>query len=425
MLDIKFIRENAELVREAAKKKRLEFDLDKLLALDGRRFELLKTVETERARQNEMGEKIAAASAEEKSKLIAEMTLVKGEFKKHEEALAAVMKEWRQLMLAVPNIPDISVPDGQDESGNVELAVWGKKPKFDFEPKDHLALMTALGMVDFERGVKVHGFRGYFLIGRGTELAWALLNYTREFFARKNFVAVVAPAIVKKEYFYGTGHLPREAEDLFKTQDDNYLSGTAEVPMMAYHADEILSAAELPKRYLAFSPCFRREAGSHGKDTKGLIRVHEFFKFEQLVLCRADHAESVIWHEEINRNYEEFLESLALPYRRVVICGGDLSLSKVKQYDTEIWFPSLGAYREGSSASYYHDFQTRRFNIRYRDDKGKLRFVHSLNSTASAIPRLLAAVVENCQQADGSLAVPEVLQPYLGGQAKIGYARPS
>jgi len=425
MLDIKFIRENAELVREAAKKKRVEFDLDKLLAADGRRLQLLKTVETERARQNEMGEKIVSAPAEEKSKLIAEMALVKGEFKKNEEAMAAVMKEWRQLMLGVPNIPDISVPDGQDESGNAELAVWGKKPKFDFEPKDHLALMTALGMVDFERGVKVHGFRGYFLIGRGTELAWALFNYTREFFARKNFVAVVAPAIVKKEYFYGTGHLPREAEDLFKTQDDDYLSGTAEVPMMAYHADEILSAAELPKRYLAFSPCFRREAGSHGKDTKGLIRVHEFFKFEQLVLCRADHAESVIWHEEINRNYEEFLESLGLPYRRVVICGGDLSLSKVKQYDTEIWFPSLGAYREGSSASYYHDFQTRRFNIRYRDGEGKLRFVHSLNSTASAIPRLLAALVENYQQSDSSLAVPDVLQPYLGGQAKIGYARPS
>ncbi len=425
MLDIKFIRENAELVREAAKKKRLEFDLDKLLALDSRRLELLKTVEAARARQNEVGEKIASAPAEEKSKLIAEMAVVKGELKKQEEAMAAVMKEWRQLMLNVPNIPDISVPDGQDESGNVELAIWGKKPKFAFEPKDHLALLTALGLVDFERGIKVHGFRGYFLIGQGAELAWALLNYTREFFAKKNFIAVVAPAMVKKEYFYGTGHLPREAADLFKTQDDDYLSGTAEVPMMAYHADEILSAAELPKRYLAFSPCFRREAGSHGKDTKGLIRVHEFFKFEQLILCRADHAESVTWHEELNRNYEEFLESLGLPYRRVVICGGDLSLSKVKQYDTEIWFPSLGAYREGSSASYYHDFQTRRFNIRYRDGKDKLRFVHSLNSTASAIPRLLAALAENCQQADGSLAVPEVLRPYLGGQVKIGHVRPS
>src|SRR3990167_5122801 len=183
MLDIKFIRENAELVRAAAKKKRVEFDLDKLLAADGRRLQLLKTVETERARQNEMGEKIVSAPAEEKSKLIAEMALVKGEFKKNEEAMAAVMKEWRQLMLGVPNIPDISVPDGQDESGNAELAVWGKKPKFDFEPKDHLALMTALGMVDFERGGKDHGLRGYFLIGRGTELAWALFNYTREFFA--------------------------------------------------------------------------------------------------------------------------------------------------------------------------------------------------------------------------------------------------
>lgn len=425
MLDIKFIRENAELVRAAAKKKHLEFDLDKLLAVDGRRLELLKIVEAVRARQNDVGEKISQAPAEEKSRLIAEMAVVKDELKKHEEEMAKTMTDWRQLMLTVPNIPDISVPDGQDENCNVEAAVWGKKPKFDFVPKDHLALMTSLGLVDFERGVKVHGFRGYFLVGRGTELAWALLNYTREFFAKKNFVAVIAPAIVKKEYFYGTGHLPREADDLFKTQDDDYLSGTAEVPMMAYHADEILSAAELPKRYLAFSPCFRREAGSHGQDAKGLIRVHEFLKFEQLVLCHADHAESVIWHEEINRNYEEFLESLGLPYRRVVICGGDLSLSKVKQYDTEIWFPSQRVYREGSSASYYHDFQTRRFNIRYRDDERKLRFVHSLNSTAAAIPRLLAALAENYQQADGSIVIPEVLRPYLGSEAEIGHARSS
>ncbi|MBI2100680.1 MAG: serine--tRNA ligase [Candidatus Vogelbacteria bacterium] len=425
MLDIKFIRENAELVRAAAKKKRLDFDLDKLLTADDQRLTLLKLVEAARAEQNEVGEKIAQASAEEKSKLIAEMVAVKDELKKQEEAMAAVLREWRQLMIAVPNIPDISVPDGQDESGNVEAMVWGKKPEFDFEPKDHLTLMTALGLVDFERGIKAHGFRGYFLIGQGAELAWALLNYSREFFARKNFVSVIAPAIVKKEYFYGTGHLPREAEDLYKTQDDDYLSGTAEVPLMAYHADEILSATELPKRYLAFSSCFRREAGSHGKDTKGLIRVHEFFKFEQLILCRADHAESAAWHEELNRNYEEFLESLGLPYRRVVICGGELSASKVKQYDTEIWFPASQIYREGSSASYYHDWQTRRFNIRYRDSEDKLRFVHSLNSTASAIPRLLAALVENYQQADGSLAVPEVLRPYLAGQVKIGHARSS
>ncbi|MEK7585507.1 MAG: serine--tRNA ligase, partial [Patescibacteria group bacterium] len=358
MLDIKFIRDNADLVRLAATKKKVKFDLDRLLKLDDERLEFLRAIETARAEQNVVGEKIAKASATDKATLIADMTTVKEKLKGTEESMATVMKEWQTLMLQVPNIPDISVPEGQDESENVEAYTWGKKPKFDFPAKDHIELMTALGMVDLERGTKVHGFRGYFLQGAGAEWSWALFNYARDFFGRKNFVPFIAPAIVKKEYFYGTGHLPREAEDLYKTQDDDYLSGTAEVPMMAYHGDEILTEAELPKRYLAFSPCYRREAGSHGKDTKGLIRVHEFFKLEQLIICRADHNQSVELHEEINRNYEEFLETLKLAHRRLVICGGDLSLGKVKQYDTEVWFPSQEAYREGSSASYYHDFQT-------------------------------------------------------------------
>ena len=419
MLDIKFIRENADLVKDAIRKKHITLDLDELLKIDAERLEILGKVEAARARQNVVSQEIVKATSETRAKLIAEMTQLKSDFKGNEDNLAKVMKQWQTLMLQVPNLPDISVPEGADEKENKEVQTWGDKPKFDFKPKDHIELMLGLKMVDLERGTKAHGFRGYFLRGDGAELSWALINCARDFFGKKNFVPFIAPAIIKKEYFYGTGHLPREAEDLYKTQDDDYLSGTAEVPMMAYHADEILTAEELPKRYLAFSPCYRREAGSHGKDTKGLIRVHEFFKLEQLVLCRADHSESAAIHEELNRNYEEFLELLKLPYRRLLLCGGDLSLSKVKQYDTEIWFPSQNVYREGSSASYYHDFQTRRFNIRYRGEDGKTRFAHSLNCTAVATPRLIAALVENCQTADGSITLPEVLCPYFGGREVI------
>lgn len=422
MLDIKFIRDNSDLVKDALRKKHLALDLDELLKVEQERVVLLGKVETARARQNAVSQNIPKASAGEKAKLIAEMTELKAGFKMEEDKLVEVMKRWQGLMLQVPNIPDISVPEGKDESENKPVHTWGEKPQFDFTPKDHVELMVALGMVDFERGTKVHGFRGYFLKGSGADLSWAVFNYARDFFSRKNFQPFIAPAIVKKEYFYGTGHLPREADDLYKTQDEDYLSGTAEVSMMAYHADEILTVADLPRRLLAFSPCYRREAGSHGKDTKGLIRVHEFFKLEQLVLCRADHAESATIHEELNRNYEEFIESLNLAYHRLLICGGDLSPSKVKQYDTEIWFPSQKAYREGSSASYYHDFQTRRFNIRYRDEAGKIHFTHSLNSTAVATPRILAAIVENYQQADGAVSIPPVLRPYLGGREVIGHA---
>jgi seryl-tRNA synthetase len=418
MLDIKFIRENKDIISAGARKKHIDFDVDALLALDDKRKALQASVESKKAKQNEVGVRITTASAEERQALINEMQLVKAEFQKEDDVLKELMKEWHGLMLQVPNIPDMSVPDGAGEEDNKVVHEWGTKPVFDFEPKNHIDLMLSLDMVDFERGTKTHGFRGYFLKGDGAELSWAVWNYARDFFGKKRFTPFIAPAIIKKEFFYGTGHLPKEAEDLFKTQDEDYLSGTAEVPMMAYHGDEIMKASDLPKRYFAFSPCYRREAGSHGKDTNGLIRVHEFYKLEQLILCKADHAESDAFFEEINRNYEEFIESLNMAYHRLLICGGDLGMSKVKQYDTEVWFPSQNAYREGSSASYFHDFQTRRFNIRY-DDGEKKRYAHSLNCTAAATPRLLAAIVENYQNKDGTISIPEVLRPYMGGREII------
>jgi seryl-tRNA synthetase len=420
MLDIKFIRDNKDIVQAGAKKKRVDIDIEKLLALDDERLKELKSIEDLRAEVNKVSNDIVRhQDATLKAQLIQEMSGVKEDIKAKEEKLKTIMEEWQKIMLRVPNIPDMSVPEGAGEEDNKELKAWGDKPNFNFEPKDHIQLMTALDMADFERGTKVHGFRGYFLKNDGALLSWGIWNYAQEFFLKKNFNPFIAPAIVNKQYFYGTGHLPGDAEDIFQTQDDQYLAGTAEVPMMAYHADEILPLAGLPKRYLAFSPCFRREAGAHSKDVKGLIRVHEFYKLEQLILCEANHEESVKFHEELNRNTEEFIESLGIPYRQVVISTGDLKAAHVKSYDTELWIPKENTYREIASASYYHDFQCRRFGIRYRDAEGKIHFAHSLNATAIPTPRILVSLVENFQQADGSIKIPEALRKYMGGREFI------
>lgn len=419
MLDIKFIRENKELIEMAAKKKRIVFDVNALVAVDDKRRELLTKIEEKRAEQNAANQEIVKAVGPEKTDILERMKFVKVDIAVLEEEFKEVMKEWQNFMLRVPNIPDVSVPEGESEEDNKEIKKWGKLPEFNFEPKSHIEIMTALDMADFERGVKVHGFRGYFLKNDGALLSWAIWNYAKDFFLKKNFNPFIAPAIVNKEYFYGTGHLPGDAEDIFQTQDGQYLAGTAEVPMMAYHANEIIARDELPKRYLAFSPCFRREAGSYGKDINGLIRVHEFYKWEQLVLCEASHDESVKFHEELNRNTEEFIESIGIPYRQLEICGGDLKAAHVRSYDTELWVPKEEKYREIASASYYHDFQTRRFNIRYKDKDGKMKYVHSLNATAIPTPRLLVSLVENFQQADGSIKIPDVLVSYMNGKHEI------
>ncbi len=415
MLDIKFIRENKEIVKEGAKKKHIDVDIDKLIEMDEKRISILSQVESLRAEQNKvslsMGGNLGDA---ERSQMIEEMRLVKEDLKQKEEELKTIMLEWQSLMLQVPNVPDISVPDGESDADNLEVKNWGEKTVFDFEPKDHIELMSALKMVDFDRGTKVHGFRGYFLTGDGARLSMAIWNYALDFFSQKGFIPVLPPVIIRRETFMGTGYLPQGEEDLYKTQDGDFLAGTAEVPLMGFHQDEILNKEELPKKYLGFSPCYRREAGSHSKDVKGLIRVHEFYKLEQVVLCEASHSESVKYHEEINRNTEEFIESLGIPYHTVANCGSDLGMGQVKKYDVELWVPKENKYREISSASYFHDFQTRRLNTRYRDEEGKIRYAHSLNCTAIPTPRILVSLVENFQQKDGSIKVPEVLQKYFG-----------
>jgi seryl-tRNA synthetase len=346
--------------------------------------------------------------------MIEEMKGLKESLTAKEESLKQIMERWRALMLEVPNVPDITVPEGASDAENKEVKRWGEPTKFDFEPKSHIDLMLKHDMVDFERGAKVAGFRGYFLKGDGVLLAMAIWQLALKHFSGKGFQPMIVPSLVRRETFMGTGYLPQGEEDLYKTQDGEYLAGTGEVATMGYHMEEVLEKEKLPIKFLAFSPCFRREAGAHGKDTRGLIRVHEFFKWEQVVLCEANHEESVKWHEIINRNTEEFIELLNIPYHTVANCGGDLGLGQVKKYDIELWVPGEGKYREISSASYFHDFQTRRLNTRYRDQEGKMRFVHSLNSTAIPTPRILVSVVENYQQADGTIRVPDALVPYMG-----------
>ena len=414
MLDIKFIRENIALVKAAAIKKHITVDVDKLIKLDNERLELLRNIESLRAEQNTASAKIAQSEGEERTSAIEAMRILKEELKEKEDQHKKIQKKWQDIMWQIPNIPDMTVPDGDDDTDNVQIKKWGEETSFDFEPKDHVEIMQNLGMVDFERGSKVHGFRGYYLKNDAVRLSFAIWQYALEFFSQKGFNPMMPPAIIREENLYGTGHLPNEADDVYITQDTDYLAGTAEVPVMGYHSGEVLQESSFPIKYLAFSPCYRREAGSHGKDTKGLIRVHEFYKWEQVMLCEASHTKSVEYHEWINRNTEEFIESMNIPYQTVLNCGGDLGQGQVKKYDVELWVPGEKKYREISSASYFHDFQTRRFNIRYKDETGKMRFAHSLNCTAIPTPRILVSLIENFQTAEGEIMVPEVLQKYMG-----------
>ena len=418
MLDIKFIRDNKEIVELGAKKKHVNIDINELITLDDERLKILKEVEELRTEINRVSNDIGRNQDQAlKIQLIEEMRVVKEDIKVKEEKLKSATEAWQKKMLEVPNVPDISVPDGDTDQDNQEIKTWGEK--FKFEPKDHLEIMTNLKMVDFERGTKLHGFRGYFLTNDGARLSFAIWNYAMEFYGNKGFMPIIPPVIVRKQNLYGTAHLPGDVEDFYTTQDGDVLAGTAEVPIMGMHAGEVLDKKSFPIKYLGFSPCFRREAGSHGKDVKGLIRVHEFYKLEQVVLCEADHQTSVKLHEELNRNIEEFIESLGIPYRTVINCGGDLGLGQVKKYDVELWVPKEGKYREIGSASYFHDFQCRRFGIRYKDDEGKMHYAHSLNSTAIPTPRILVSLVENYQQPDGSVKIPEVLRKYMGDKEFI------
>jgi seryl-tRNA synthetase len=419
MLDIKFIRENADLVKDAVRKKHMSVDVDELIGVDDERRKLLGEVEEKRADQNYYGQQIPNASEHEKEGMMEELKKLKEGLQKKESELKEVMGRWQTMMLRVPNLPDISVPEGKSDEDNEEIRTWGEVPKFSFDPKSHTELTEKHDLVDFRKGANVAGFRGYFLKNEAVGLSFAIWDRVRKSLQKKGFTPFLAPSLVGKEPFMGTGYLPDGEEDLYKTQDELYLAGTSEVATMAYFMDQVFEEKDLPIKIVAFSPCFRREAGSHGKDAKGLMRVHEFYKVEQVVLCQASHEESVKHHEKMLGYAEELMKEFEIPYRVVVNCGGDLGLGQVKKYDIESWVPSEQTYRETHSASYFHDFQTRRLNIRYRDGEGKLRFAHSLNNTAMATPRGLVSILENNQQEDGTILVPQALQDEFG-KDKIG-----
>ncbi|OGF52284.1 serine--tRNA ligase [Candidatus Giovannonibacteria bacterium RIFCSPLOWO2_02_FULL_43_11b] len=407
MLDIKFIRENPDLLKQAISKRHYNFDLERLLKIDEVRRGLIKEVESLREEQNKASENFSKEKLEDLKQL-------KDSLQKKEAEFTKIDVEFRRLMLLVPNIPDPVVPEGKSDEDNVEIRRVGETKNFNFKIRDHHTLLRELDLVDLERGTKISGFRGYFLKNEGALLSMALWQFAFDYLIKKGFTPFIAPSLVKENIFVETGKLPLFREDLYATDDNLFLVPSAEIPMMGYHENEILQEEELPKKYVAFSPCYRREAGSYGKDEKGIYRVHEFMKVELIILCKAEHQESVKWHEEVTRYSEEMLVALGLPCRVVINCVGDLPFGFVKMYDIEAWIPSEKRYRESHSSSIVHDFQTRRLKIRYKSHDGKIRFAHSLNNTAIATPRILQSILENHQKENGSVEIPEVLRKYIG-----------
>jgi seryl-tRNA synthetase len=424
MLDLAFIRTHPDVVKEAARVKNNPIDIDGLLALDQQVLTLQREVEEARAQQNALSKRIQQAAKEKNVELrnafIAEGKQLAETIKEKEPLLSDLQEERFQMLLLVPNIPDPSAPIGKDENDNVPIKYWGEKPVFDFQPLDHYELMQKLDLVDIERAVKIAGTRSYALKGDAARLELALMNFAFDRIARKGFTPLIVPAMARDFCFIGNGQFPKGRDQVYKIEEqDLFLVGTAEVSITGMYKDEIFSAEDLPMTFVGFCPCFRQEAGTYGKDTRGVFRIHQFNKVEQYVICRAAHEESVRWHEQLLQNSEELVQALELPYRVVNVCTGDMGDGKVGMYDLECWIPSEGRYRETHSCSYFHDWQARRVNIRYRDEDGKLKFVHTLNNTALASPRILIPLLETHQQADGSVRIPEALRPYMGGQQYI------
>ncbi|HYT28738.1 MAG TPA: serine--tRNA ligase [Ktedonobacteraceae bacterium] len=422
MLDLAFIRNNPDIVKEAARVKNNTLDIDHLLEVDRQVLALQRQVEEIRAEQNQISKRVQQAGKDKELRdaLIAQGKQLADQIKALEPRLRELEDERQQLLYYVPNIPDPSAPIGNDENDNVPFKYWGEPPKFDFEPLDHYALMQKLDVVDIERAVKVAGARSYALKGDAARLELALMNFAMDRVARKGFTPIIVPAMARDFCFIGSGQFPKGRDQVYALEDEDlFLVGTAEVSITGMYKDEILKAENLPMTFVGYCPCFRKEAGTYGKDTRGVFRIHQFNKVEQYVICKADHEESVRWHEQLLANSEELVQALELPYRVVNVCTGDMGDGKVGMYDLECWIPSEGRYRETHSCSYFHDWQARRVNIRYRDEDGKVRFVHTLNNTAIASPRILLPLFEIHQQPDGSVRIPEALRPYMGGQEYI------
>ncbi|HUX07999.1 MAG TPA: serine--tRNA ligase [Acidobacteriota bacterium] len=421
MLDINLIRKNNETVRKSLMDRRYEFDLDALLHLDERRRSLISESESLQAKRKSLSKDIGlmmkGGRKEEAERIKAETKEMGEQLKEMESELRSVQAEFDQLMLEVPNIPHESVPVGRSEDDNEEVRRWGEQRAFDFEIRDHVELGQNLGLLDLERGAKVTGARFYFMTGAGARLERALINFMLDLHTREHGCReIVPPFIINTESLIGTGQLPKFEEDLFKLTDERglYLCPTAEVPVTNFFADEIIDGSELPVAFAAYTPCFRSEAGSYGIDTRGLIRVHQFNKVEMVRFCREE--ESYEQLELLTSHAEKVLQLLELPYRVITLCTGDLGFGASKTYDLEVWVPSQDRYREISSCSNYETFQARRARIRYRPEPGgKPTFAHTLNGSGLAIGRTVVALLENGQQPDGSVRLPEALAPYMDG----------
>jgi seryl-tRNA synthetase len=420
MLDIAFIREFSDLVKAGAQKKRLYVDVDRLLAVDRERRALITVIENLRAERNRTSKAVSTSPPDKREALLAETRGITEQLRHSEAALAPLDAEFERLMLQVPNVPAPDVPEGLTEADNAEVRRWGEPPTFAFTPRDHVELGETLDLLDIRRAVRIAGSRTYYLKNEAVLLELAVLRFTLDHMVRKGYTPMLVPHLVKDEAMLGTAYFPGGEEQTYRMENDELnLIGTSEVPLTAYHYDEILSESELPKRYVGLSACYRREAGTYGRDTRGLYRIHQFHKVEQVVVCVADEQVSIDEHESIVRNAEEVLQALQLPYRVVNVCGGDLGLPQVKKYDIETWMPSRQAYAETHSASRFYDFQARRLKLRYRDRQGRTRYVHTLNNTVIASPRILIPLLEVYQQEDGAVVVPEALRPYMNGLARI------
>lgn len=421
MIDIKLIRENPDLYIQAAKNKRIDADIPRLLEIDNRLRDIKARLQEIATEKNRVGKSIPKLSGGEKEAALANMAALKPEQEQLEQESKALQPQFDALVLEVPQPADPDVPVGKDDTENVELRREGQVRQFDFEPKDHVQLGLALDMIDIERGVRLAGTRNYFLKGDGALLHWAVLRFAIDFMVQRGYTPMAVPLLMRDEAMRGTGYYPGAEEQTYRMERDELnLVGTAEVPLTAYRMGEILQEEELPLKSVGLSSCFRREAGAAGKDTYGLYRIHQFDKVEQVVVCRNDVEESNKFHAEILANSEGILKALGLPYRVVVVCTGDLGRGQAKKYDIEAWMPSRKSYSETHSASKFHEFQARRMNLRYKDSAAKKNlYCHTLNNTVIASPRVLIPLMEMHQNADGSITIPEALRPYMGGREAI------
>lgn len=422
MLDINFIRDNKDKVQEAANNKGIEVNITQLLDVDEERRKLQKRIDDLKSEQHNANNEIAKANDAEKQEKIKLMRKIALEVKDLEKIFSKVANEFRELLMTIPNIPSEKTPIGKTEDDNVELEVVGNIPEFDFEPKDHIALGEALGIIDVQRGIKVTGSRGYYLKGLGAQLEIALMQYGVDFLRERGFTQMTTPLMTYEDYFYGTGYFPWMQDETFRAVDkekEQHLIGSAEITLCAYHADEVLALSELPLKYMAWTPCFRTEVGSYGKDTKGLYRVRQFNKVEQVIFCEPDETKAMEVFGDLMNNAKDFLVSLGLPFRVMELCTGEMGAPQKYKHDIETWMPSRESYGETHSCSWMGDFQARRLNIKVKESAGENKFCHTLNNTLVASPRLLIPLLEINQQADGSIKLPQVLHSYMNGIAEI------